>query len=329
MGNVRKYVVMSSKQVEGVDAYDGGERTSFEEGQAAISDEAWVGVAHVDSIGSNGAMPASVSYSKSASADDVAHGPPKPDVFTEQQQEKQVSESSNDVVEECEVTEEAMGVDAISESDLRTFCSRCGEIRLVKEWGSGRIVGVGTKASGAPDCEITRLEGEVERRLRQGAIALIAGLVGQGTEYMFDASTDLDNVTKVVGAAIDPNVLTLKICNFAAQVVAHHVGMGWVAPAVGIATEEVLAPVVISNNRKAETRKGLQVLDVGFDVGAGRLTPTVQSFAISEGARVLKDGTAGISQKELGEIADAISGLERCARGGTGAPAPHARRAGA
>lgn len=96
------------------------------------------------------------------------------------------------------------------------------------------------------------------------------------------------------------------LCNAVAQGLAHHCGLGFIAPALGSLVEQTLSPLVDLPNGLARTLQDLQVFDVTVDAATGQLTPAVRDFAAAELATGLQDRTRGISQAELDQIAAAI-----------------------
>jgi hypothetical protein len=104
----------------------------------------------------------------------------------------------------------------------------------------------------------------------------------------------------------DPRTIALKLCNAAGQALAHHVGLGLIAPALGSLVEQTLQPKVDPPAGQSGVVQGLRVFDVTADAATGQLTPAVYCFAAAELDSMLQGKTRGISQAELDKIQAAI-----------------------
>jgi hypothetical protein len=189
---------------------------------------------------------------------------------------------------------------------LERFRTHYDGIRLVYDFGTGKITGIATCEPGTREWRITRLETPAEEQFREAGINLLTDLVAQATSPALDLPSDLDDLVEIAQEAVDPARVTLKLCNAAVQALAHHVGLSPIAPALGKLAEQTLAPLVAPKGGPARAVKDMQVLDVAYDTATGRWTPAVQDFTLAELADVIKDKTTGISQAELDKIEETI-----------------------
>lgn len=135
---------------------------------------------------------------------------------------------------------------------------------------------------------------------------MLIDLVVQAADYVAAVPTDLDEAVRVAAAVTDPNSIALKLCNAAGQALAHHLGLGLMAPALGSLVEQTLRPKVDPTGGQPGVVQALGVFDVTVDVAIGELTPAVYGFAAAELDSMLQDKTRGISQAELDKIQAAI-----------------------
>jgi hypothetical protein len=179
-------------------------------------------------------------------------------------------------------------------------------VRLVYDFGSNEVVGIATWDADDWSWQITPAETTAERESRQAGINFLTDLAAHATGLVLAPLTGMDEAATIVAAAADPRSIALKLCNGAAQVLAHHCGLGFMAPELGSLVEQTLSPVIDPPNRLSGAVQGLQALDVTVDVATGHLTPAVQDFAATELDATLQKKTQGISRAELDEIEEAI-----------------------
>ena len=179
-------------------------------------------------------------------------------------------------------------------------------LRLVRDFWTGKMVGAATWDPDDSAWQIVNLETPVEREVRQASINLLTVLALQATGAAAGRPSDLDQAVAIATKFANPGSITLKLCNGLVQGVAHHCGLGFMAPALGAFVEQTLSPLVNPPSGLTRAIQDLQVLDVTVDAATGRLTPAVYDFVIAELGGVLRDKTRGISQAELDEIDAAV-----------------------
>jgi hypothetical protein len=151
--------------------------------------------------------------------------------------------------------------------DLQKFLDRGGEVRLVTKLGSGKLAGIAFRGPGAWDWNELRLEGPAERLFRETATGLITQQLTQAIPGIVPASS-LDDALDKATATLSPQVVAGKLANAAAQVVAHHRGLGPIAPVAGKVAEQTVSSLPVP---PAAPGRALDAALVGGSVFVGRL----------------------------------------------------------
>jgi hypothetical protein len=179
-------------------------------------------------------------------------------------------------------------------------------LRIVQDFGTNKVIGVARRQPGSLSWQITRLESPAENAGRQAAIDLLTDLVVQAADGFAALPTDLDEAVAATEAVADPSSIALKLCNAAGQALAHHLGLGVIAPALGSFVEQTLKREVDPSSGQPGVVQALGVFGVTVDVATGQLTPAAYEFAAAALNSMLQDKTRGISQAELNKIQAAI-----------------------
>lgn len=182
--------------------------------------------------------------------------------------------------------------------DLQKFLDLGGEIRLVTELGSGKIAGIAFRRPGAWDWNELRLQGPAERLFRETATGLITQQLAQAIPGIAPPSSP-DNALDMAMAILSPQAIAGKLANAAAQVVAHHLGLGSIAPVAGKVAEQIVAaqpvPPAAPDRALGTARVGI----ITYDLRADRLTATVVGFIADKIDARLNDLAPGVTQPRV------------------------------
>ena len=194
---------------------------------------------------------------------------------------------------------------AYNQRDLEIFLDRGGEIRLVNDLGSGRLTGIAFKNPGAWDWQVVRVEGAEGRLFRETATNLITDQIAQAIPCVNPPSS-LDGALSAAQGILSPEIILSKLANAGAQVVAHHLGLGPIAPAIGKVAEQFVRSLPSRDNIATKVLNGARDLDVTYDLKDGHLTATVRDFAADKIDNFINRHTGGITRREIDDIQDSI-----------------------
>jgi hypothetical protein len=185
--------------------------------------------------------------------------------------------------------------------DLQKFLDRGGEVRLVNELGSGKLVGIAFRRPGAWDWTELRLEGPAERLFRGTVTSLITQQLAQVVPGI-PAPSSLDEALDKATAILSPQAIAGKLANAAAQVVAHHLGLGSIAPVAGKVAEQIVAcqpvPPAAPDLALGAARVGV----ITYDLRAGHLTATVAGFIAGKIDDRINDLTPGVTRPQVRDV---------------------------
>jgi hypothetical protein len=190
-------------------------------------------------------------------------------------------------------------------------------VRLVRDMRTNQLAGIATWNADSWSWDIQPVETPAQQEYRKVGIYLLTDLLSQVGGPIFEPPTDLDQLVDVATDAIDPSSIALKLCNAAAQGVAHACHLGFLAPAIGKLVEQTLAPLFAPPDRISRAEIGLQVLDVTTDISNDRLTGIAYDLSAGSIDAEIMNRTRGISPADLAVIEEAINQGKATTRRGT------------
>jgi hypothetical protein len=194
---------------------------------------------------------------------------------------------------------------AYNQRDLESFLDHGGEIRLVNDLGSGRLTGIAFRNPGAWDWQVVRVEGAEGRLFRETATHLITEQLAQAVPGVSPPSS-LDGALSAAQGKLSPEIILSKLANAGAQVVAHHLGLGPIAPAIGKVAEQFVRSLPSRDNIATKVLNGARDLDVTYDLKDGHITATVRDLAADKIDNIINEHTGGITPGDLRHIQDSL-----------------------
>jgi hypothetical protein len=194
---------------------------------------------------------------------------------------------------------------AYNQRDLESFLDRGGEIRLVNDLGSGRLTGIAFKNPGAWDWQVVRVEGAEGRLFRETATNLITDQIAQAIPGVSPPSS-LDAALSAAQGILSPEIILSKLANAGAQVVAHHLGLGPIAPAIGKVAEQFVRSLPSRDNIATKVLNGARDLDVTYDLKDGHITAIVRDLAADKIDNIIDEHTGDITPGDLRDIQDSL-----------------------
>ncbi len=186
-------------------------------------------------------------------------------------------------------------------NDLQKFLDHGGEIRLVTELGSGKLAGIAFRRPGAWDWNELKLQGPAERLFRETATGLITQQLTQAIPGIAPPSS-LDNALDMATAILSPQAIAGKLANAAAQVVAHHLGLGSIAPLAGKVAEQIVASQPVPPTAPDRALNAARVGVITYDLRAGHLTATVAGFIAGKVDDRLNDLPPGVTRPQVRDV---------------------------
>ncbi|HEX6524516.1 MAG TPA: hypothetical protein VF070_31615 [Streptosporangiaceae bacterium] len=185
--------------------------------------------------------------------------------------------------------------------DLQKFLDRGGEIRLLTELGSGKLAGLAFRRPGAWDWNELRLQGPAEKLFRETATSLITQQLAQAVPGIA-APTSLDNALDMATAVLSPQAIAGKLANAATQVVAHHLGLGSIAPVAGKVAEQIVAARPVPPAAPDWALGAARVGVITYDLSAGHLTPAVAGFIAGKIDDRINDLSPGVTHPQVRDV---------------------------